>query len=208
MTTIDKIRDLMDEGLSAEKIAKKVGCKVNTVRTYKYKIRKEEEPIEPKTTTKKSSSPEDSSSEKIKELKQKIKELDQININHLGMLKQQREKYEEIERNYELAKASNGKTSDELDQLKKDYSELQHDYNRLSETRNSDFSASNIKIECFQETINELGNKVKDLNKRNEELRYEAEQVIDDFEQKYKVESIKHDLLFKYLVTTKEAVQV
>lgn len=48
MTGQEKIRHLLDEGLSVQEVAKKTGYKVNTVRTYQYKFRKEGEPMSEK----------------------------------------------------------------------------------------------------------------------------------------------------------------
>lgn len=184
MSTKEKIRELLDEGLAPKEIAEKTGVKTQTVYTYRHMFKKEDEPL-PKKKTKETP---DTKSDK------RIKKLEQINKNHLNMLEEKNEKIDELSQLLENAESK-------VESLKKAYDELDDDLLKLQDeldTSKNEFDTA-VKLSTEEKEQYELDEQL--LTNENDKLRellYRREQRIKEMQQELGAEQEKHNHLSNY----------
>lgn len=179
MSTKEKIRGLLDEGLSPQEVADKVGVKRQTVYHYRYLFRKEDEPVA-KTETKNVAKRTQSESEKINELKEQLRSADK----EVDRIKQDNEYYKGVVNNLEK---DNGKLRAEAKNAKNELNAAVELSTKEAEELIFENSAAQHKIETLLE----------DKNKLTETL-YKREQLIAQLRDELEIELAKHKHLRSY----------
>lgn len=170
MSTKDKIRELLDEGLSPQEIADKAGVKMQTVYHYRYLFKKEDEPSKAEE------------SQKRDEIKRK-----------------EERKMNKLERENKTLKAELGASEKELEQALSEYEDLETIAINLQEmnatgTKDSHENQVNQRIEELEHENRRLKNH---NGKQSEEL-YKREQYINELRDELEAERTKHSHLSNY----------
>lgn len=160
MTTIEKVRKMMDEGLKPREMADELDCKIETIYTYRHMIKKEDESNDQKAV---SNNKKTKKVEGEGKMQQKIKDLENINENHLEMLR--------------IEKGKLKKAEEKLEDVEYTYAKLEKEYDELTRF-------------------------ARELEEKHKRFQGYAQSELQKYSEKNEAESVKHDLLLKYLVLT------